>query len=421
MHTQARVVVVGSGFAGLAAARALADRGVDVSVLEARDRVGGRVWSSTLTNGAIVELGAEWIMAGDDAVREVAARFGVELVETGASYGRREPWGEQAASSEAQDGFLEKANAALASLSPDVIDEMSVGEFLGNVGGDDDVGAREIVMRRLQGTCAASLDDVALASFTGDRPFSSPDQAYTRAGSGNHTIAREIARSLPDVRTGHAVDSIERDDAGVTVRVGPHEERADAAVVALPAPIAARVSFTPALPDELASALADLRMGVASKFAVATKERPVARSRQASDRSMWCWSANGTGGKPRRCVASFAGSRDAQESLGVTRNEVTPWLEAVRAMNPDLTLVDEPVMYAWGDDPYTLGSYSSWSSAAWRRREVFTRSVGRLAFAGEHTAGDRHHGTMEGALRSGRRAAGQVLEMVGRSRGDATA
>jgi monoamine oxidase len=83
-------------------------------------------------------------------------------------------------------------------------------------------------------------------------------------------------------------------------------------------------------------------------------------------------------------------------------------------MNPDVTFEGEPVLYAWADDPYTLGAYSAWDSASWARRDAVARPVGRIAFAGEHTAGDDHHGTMEGALRSGRRAAGQVLARLAR-------
>ncbi len=402
--------MVGAGLAGLSAARKLADLGVGVRVLEARERVGGRVWSITLSNGAIVELGAEWIMSDDTAVKETAERFGIDLVDTGASYGRREPWGLGATSLDAQDGFVESANAALARLTADEVSAMSVGSFLASVDGDE--AARAIVMKRLAGTCANDLREVALASFGGERPFSAHGERYLRAGRGNQSLALELAASLADVRTGHPVDAIEHDDASVTVSVGAHAERADAVVVAVPAPIASRLVFTPSLPEDLASGLAGLRMGVASKFAVATKERPAARSRQATDRSMWCWTANGADGAARKCVASFAGSPAAHDSLGLNRGELTPWLEAVRTMNPDLTLIDEPVLYTWHDDPYTLGAYSSWDPASWSQREVFARPAGRVAFAGEHTAADRH-GTMEGALRSGRRAAEQVASMLG--------
>jgi monoamine oxidase len=171
------------------------------------------------------------------------------------------------------------------------------------------------------------------------------------------------------------------------------------------------VRFLPGLPGELAVALAELPMGDASKFAVATKQVPPTRSRQSSELPMWCWSANGADGRARRCVASFAGSSAAQQELGVQEGRVGPWLDALAEMNPDLTFEGEPVMYAWADDPYTLGSYSAWDATSVARREVFTRPVGRVAFAGEHTAGADHHGTMEGALRSGRRAAEQVAAL----------
>jgi len=411
MDTHARAIVVGAGFAGLSAAIALADEGVDVTVLEARERVGGRVWSITLTNGAVVELGGEWIMAGDSVVHETASRFGVPLVETGASFGRREPWGEGAATLEVQDVFLEAADAALGSLPHDRVAAMNVGEFLEGVEGDP--AARSIVALRLAGTCARDLREVSLASFAGERPFSAHGDVYHRTAEGNQAIARAVASELSDVRTGHVVDSIEHDRDGVTVRIGSRSERADVAVVAVPAPIEARLRFVPPLPDALASALAGLPMGAASKFAVATKRRPPARSRQSAGRSMWCWTADGAGGKPRRCVTSFAGSHAAQESLGVTRGQVLPWLEALRSMNPDLTLVGEPVLYSWADDPFTLGAYSTWDPASWDRRRVLAEPVGRLAFAGEHTAGDRH-GTMDGALRSGRRAAEQILHVLSR-------
>jgi monoamine oxidase len=78
-----RVVVVGAGLSGLAAAEALLAAGREVVVLEARDRVGGRVWSRRLANGAVVEMGAEFVLPGNTVVEETAARLGLGLWEKG--------------------------------------------------------------------------------------------------------------------------------------------------------------------------------------------------------------------------------------------------------------------------------------------------------------------------------------------------
>src|SRR3954463_4463210 len=88
-----RVAVVGAGLAGLAAAEALLRAGREVVALEARDRVGGRVWSRRLDNGATVEMGAEFILPGNTVLEETAARLGLSLWQKGMAYGRREPRG----------------------------------------------------------------------------------------------------------------------------------------------------------------------------------------------------------------------------------------------------------------------------------------------------------------------------------------
>ena len=147
----------------MSAAMELHDQGFDVRVLEARERVGGRVWSTTLTNGAVVELGAEWIMADDLAVQEAAARFEVDLVETGASYGWREPWGPRAVSLDDQARFLEAARAEREVWPSDQVAATSLGAFLDGVPGQEE--ARRLVKIRLQGTCAFDLATVSLANM----------------------------------------------------------------------------------------------------------------------------------------------------------------------------------------------------------------------------------------------------------------
>src|SRR5690348_7955558 len=91
-----RVVVAGAGFAGLLAAYRVAQAGHEVVVLEARDRVGGRVWSQELVPGdprTVVERGAEFVLDGYDLMRTLAGEFGLRLAEMAMSYYEREPRG----------------------------------------------------------------------------------------------------------------------------------------------------------------------------------------------------------------------------------------------------------------------------------------------------------------------------------------
>ena len=88
-----QVIVVGAGVAGLVAARRLADRGLDVLVLEARDRVGGRLWSHHMPNGEIVELGGEWISTSQTAVIGLAHELGLGTIDTGMDFISRDPVG----------------------------------------------------------------------------------------------------------------------------------------------------------------------------------------------------------------------------------------------------------------------------------------------------------------------------------------
>jgi monoamine oxidase len=76
------VVVVGAGLAGLAAARRLETLGRTASVLEARDRVGGRVLNHTLSDGSVVELGGQWISSIQTRVSTLAAELGLETFPT---------------------------------------------------------------------------------------------------------------------------------------------------------------------------------------------------------------------------------------------------------------------------------------------------------------------------------------------------
>src|ERR1700753_3803207 len=119
-----RVVVVGAGFAGLATADALRAGGAEVTVLEARDRVGGRGWSGPFGDGAVGERGAEFILPDYEVMESLAARFGIPRVRKGTPYGRRVPVGEEAV----DEAALEAAFARIGAGPP--AGGASVGEAL---------------------------------------------------------------------------------------------------------------------------------------------------------------------------------------------------------------------------------------------------------------------------------------------------
>jgi monoamine oxidase len=406
------VLVVGAGFAGLAAALLVHDAGLRVCVLEARERVGGRVWSSELDNGAVIELGAEWIFPGFEVLRELAARFDLPLVDTGVDYALREGVGPNGASVEAQQALLGAARARLAQVEPAALAAGTVGPFLDGLGAAPD--ALATTRARFEGTCALDLDRVSLAMAAEEDLFATgPAGPCARIAGGNQTLAFAMADALPDVRLGRVVDGIEASATGVTVRLGSARLDAAVLVLAVPAPIAARMPVTPAFPPALAETLRELPMGVAAKLAVATRRRPSARARQSAEVATWSWAADGEDGTPRACVTAFAGGHRAIAALGLDRGLVAPWFDLVRAMHPDLRLRGRPVVYVWGDDPFALGSYAAWDPASHPRAGRLREPVGRVVLAGEHTAAEGFHGTMEGALRSGRRAAAQALAALG--------
>jgi monoamine oxidase len=103
-----------------------------------------------------------------------------------------------------------------------------------------------------------------------------------------------------------------------------------------------------------------------------------------------------------------------QEALATASGDPRVWVRRIVELAPELRPAGSPVMKVWGRDALSRGAYSAWDHPSIARRPQFERMHGAIAFAGEHTAGD-HSGTMEGALRSGERAASQVLELLGRA------
>ena len=389
------VIVVGAGFAGLAAAEALAAGGAEVTVFEARDRVGGRVHSRRLENGAVVELGAEFVLPGYDVLQETAARLGLELFEKGTLYGDREP----------RDGppvTREELVAAHAALREP--GRGSLAEALERL--VPSAGARAAVAARLAVSSGYELEDQDAAALADGAAGFGDFPSHGVAG-GNDGIALALAERLgAAVRTSTAVSRLAWSADGVVVRAGSDEVAADACVIATPAPHALELAWDPALPGWKREALAAVRYGQAAKLFLPLASAPAPSQTLSVPLRFWTWTQHGV-----PVASSFAGSPSALELLAIDQGPER-WADAVRRLRPDLEYADgPPLLWTWHDDPWARGAYSARALSSPLDDEALSRPVGPVAFAGEHTAG-RWHALMEGALRSGLRAATEVEELL---------
>jgi monoamine oxidase len=395
-----RVAVVGAGLAGLTAADELRRAGAEVVVLEARDRVGGRVWSRRLDNGAVVEMGAEFILPGNTAIRELAGRFGLELWDKGMRYGHREPRGGAAVAS---DELAAGVDAVERGLADGVEPELTAASFLERL--DIPAGVREAILARVEISSAAAADLVPARDLAGIAHIGG-DPAPSIAG-GNQGLALALADSLgAAVHLRSPVERIAWQDHPVRVTAAGSEVEADRCVVTVPASVMDRVLFEPALPDPVAEATDAVVYGHAAKLFVPLDSPAPPSAVMSVPERYWTWTA--TAGRPETqpVVSAFAGSPTALERLEVSGGP-DRWVRSVARLRPDLKL--DPggaLLSTWDDDEWVRAGYSV--SPQPELTAAFEAGAGPVVFAGEHTAA-RFGALMEGAIRSGRRAAATVM------------
>jgi monoamine oxidase len=268
----------------------------------------------------------------------------------------------------------------------------------------------EAVCARVEISCA--LEAELLGSAVLQHAASFEPLASHRIDGGNGRLARAMADSLgrDRVKLSLPVRAVERERDQIRVVTGEGDLHADRVVLAVPLPVLRELSINPPLPARKRDAFARVEIGHAAKLHVPLAA-PTATSAVMSvlDR-FWCWTATDADGRVASVLNCFAGSPPALRRLAVTDGPAT-WTARVADLRPDLALVTSAaVLTTWHDDPWARGAYRADGLADVDEADL-EAPVDGVHFAGEYAAGE-WSGLMEGALRSGCRAAAEVAREV---------
>lgn len=415
-----RIVIIGAGAAGLAAADELKIRGFDnVVLLEARHRVGGRIWTSSIGDGIPVELGATWIHGiGGNPVHEMAERNSIETAPS--DYDNSVLYGRDGQEIDPVAPDLWRAYMRLAYETPgeSLLDVFE--EFAAVNGFDDD--DRRLWMYSLSSMFehefAADISELSIMSYDGPSTLRGGDVVFP----GGYSQIVDVLAVDRDIRLNHAVTGIDHagTEAVVTTDAGATFE-ADRVVVTVPLGLLKRghIAFAPSLPPAKRDAIDALEMGILNRTCLLFDDvfwpGHVEWIGYAGEhKGRWSETLNLYPYLRRPVLAMFnPGSYGAAVESFSDEEIVARALQTLGVIFGDVPEPVDAVSTRWGSDPWTRGSYSYVPVGVPfdTYREMATPVGERLFFAGEATH-SRFPSTVHGALLSGRRAARQIYGLL---------
>lgn len=413
------VAIIGAGIAGLAAARGLAAGGQSVILLEARDRIGGRILTVHDSSTDLpIELGAEFVHGRPPELLELIREAGLTLYERKGQFVCFE-------NGKLGDcGFFEEAFGVLDDLPAS--SDMPFSEFLAQKHLPEHLAAR--VKGYVEGFNAADATRIGTAALRKQQKAEEEiegDQVSFRIAEGydrlaGHLLERFIA-SGGILHLSTPVTAVSWKPGEVDIATAnPHLPEIYATRVVIAVPLGVLQSGSPRIsPEPVGSivAIQKLAMGTATRITLVFRERfweaavPNLSFLIAQQKTPPTWWTSAPNPSPT-LTGWIAGPRARSAATGTPlKDEALSTLAAIFGRNDLSTLLTSAHTHDWQTDPHSLGAYSYAPAGALDASDDLAILVeNTLYFAGEHTDTTGHWGTVHAALRSGLRAAAQILE-----------
>lgn len=415
-----KVIVIGAGFAGLAAARKLKERNFDVLVLESKGRVGGRVFSHQVNKDLVIELGAEWVGNSHSRIHELCDELKLELfnnqMDTHLLFkGAYKPAGQWNFSNEWQSKFKAMLEEYRHFKDEDKqrLDRMDWWRYLVNNGCD----GRDLDLRELMDSTdfGESIRHVsAYAALAEYAESSEKNEMDKKIRGGNSMLAQRLSESLgtEKILLNHAVTRIEQ---GAKVKVycanGKMFE-ADKVICTLPTFALKKIDWHPLLPENKSDAINELQYARINKhamlfgkrfwkeenFDLVTDQLPHyfyhATQRQPGEEGVLISYSIGD-------KAAVVANQSDQWNFANVQETLQPVFGNVQH------ILKQQFNYYWGNDDRSHGAYALYGAGQWFRvRPVLKEPFLHTHFAGEHLA--EWQGFMEGAINTGEAAAAEI-------------
>lgn len=444
MATNEPVIIVGAGVAGLAAAVRLGEAGLPVTILEARNRIGGRAWTQHVPGcEAPIELGAEFIHGKPDEIWKPLEEDGKQIDEVDGDNWCTTPRGLGPCE------FFSEVDDILEKMDDSDPDESFL-SFLQRRFPNREQGSREeeVKRRAIDYVSGFNAADPALVSvhwlvqgmraeekIEGSRAFRSKN-GYTDL---IEIFQRKVSALNVSIRTSTVVEAIDWGKLRCEIRTqsneGPSSFLAASLLVTVPLGVLktdrgehGAIQFSPCLPPEKLDALEKLEMGKIIRVVMRFRERfwdslqPSAKQSLANMSFLFSddeWFPTWWTALPRRypIITGWAPFRSAArlsgQDHGFVQSRATGALGRILGVIPEVVenSLEAVHFHDWQSDPFSRGAYSYGKVGCDGAQEALGAPLeNRLFFAGEATDISGYNGTIHGAIASGHRAAEQILK-----------